>query len=296
MNGAAFDPFHFFDTFTRFVDTSETGPWLQRLNARYVALVHSNRESIAGCSVLDVASHDGRFSFAALQNGASRVVGIEHKAHLVVTSRENMEFYEIPRDRYEFVAGDMFDHIDRFDHFDVVFCFGILYHITDHMMLLSRIAALEPQYVVIDTNISQHEGAVIELRNARGVSPPPPGSYIEGYPTRQALEAMLSYFGWTYDYFDWQTSGLTDTEHMGDYRLGRRITARAACNISECAPDVRARAVRMVLEHPRDPRTQWIAMTEVAARLGITPQLLRTWVHKAQRESGSTRVSDERPT
>ena len=37
------DPRHFFDEFPRFVETSETGPWLDRLNARYVALIDAQR-------------------------------------------------------------------------------------------------------------------------------------------------------------------------------------------------------------------------------------------------------------
>ena len=35
------DPKHFFDEFPRFVETSETGPWLDRLNARHEVLIHA---------------------------------------------------------------------------------------------------------------------------------------------------------------------------------------------------------------------------------------------------------------
>ena len=56
----------FFDAFPKFVETSQTGPWCERLNARYLALVHANRDIIRGATVLDLASHDGRFTFAAL--------------------------------------------------------------------------------------------------------------------------------------------------------------------------------------------------------------------------------------
>ena len=48
----------FFDEYPRFLETSRTGPGLDRLNARYTALIHENRELIDGATVLDLASHD----------------------------------------------------------------------------------------------------------------------------------------------------------------------------------------------------------------------------------------------
>src|SRR5258706_7559390 len=114
-----FDPTRFFNAFPRFVETSETGHVLDRLNARYLGLIHENRELIAGANVLDLASHDGRFSFAALQNGAARVVGIETEPHMVQKSLANMDHYNVPRSQYEFLVGDMFELIDHAERCDV---------------------------------------------------------------------------------------------------------------------------------------------------------------------------------
>ena len=145
MTDRAVDPEHFFDAFPRFVETSETGPWLDRLNARHAVLIHENRDLIRGASVLDLASHDGRFSFAALQSGAERVIGIEHDPRLVQKAEENLEHYGVARGRYEFVAGDMFDRIREVERCDIVFCFGIFYHINDHMRLLTELAEYDPR-------------------------------------------------------------------------------------------------------------------------------------------------------
>jgi 2-polyprenyl-3-methyl-5-hydroxy-6-metoxy-1,4-benzoquinol methylase len=166
-----FDPNQFFEAFPRFIDTSETGPWLERLNARYLALIHANRDVIAGSRVLDLASHDGRFSFAALQNGASHVTGIEWDPALVSASREHMEAYGVPTDRFDVVLGDIYDFALP-DAVDVVFCFGILYHINHHVLLLTKIATLEPRFLIIDSKISQMDGAVIELRSPLLGAPP----------------------------------------------------------------------------------------------------------------------------
>ena len=286
MADQSFDPHRFFDAFPRFVDTSETGPWLHRLNARYVALIHSNRDLLAGASVLDLASHDGRFSFAALASGASRVVGIEHEPRLLSKSTENMESYDVPRERYDFVQGDMFRAIDDVERCDIVFCFGIFYHINDHMQLLSKIAAMQPRHLIIDTHISPLQGAVIELYSGLGVSPPPEGSHLEGRPSRQALDAMLSYFGWTSAYFDWRGSGLADANSVRDYYSGQRVTVVATCSEQVFAPDVLENAVRAVFQHQHECPSQWRAIRDIAPTFGMTPRALRFWVREAEREQG----------
>lgn len=279
-----FDPNCFFDRFPRFVDTSATGHTPHRLNARYIALIHSNRELIKDARVLDLASHDGRFSFAALQSGASRVVGIEQDPHLARVAHENMELYDVPRSKYDFVVGNIFDHLEIRQQVDVVFCFGILYHIHDHMQLFSTIAEAQPRYLFIDSNVSQREGAVIELRNPVVGSPPPPGSQLESYPSKPALDAMLSSFGWTFDYFDWQGSRLSEAPDMPDYRTGKRVSVVVTCN-DPLGPQLRERAVHLVFERQRDRRTQWLHVKNVASELGISSQALGVWVRKAERES-----------
>jgi predicted RNA methylase len=276
------DPQRFFETYSRFIDTSETGPWLERLNARHQVLVHANADLLRGARVLDLASHDGRFSFAALEAGAAHVVGIELDHRLRDKALENFAHYGVSPDRYEFVLGDIFDRIPTVEPFDVVFNFGILYHITDHMRLLSEIAAREPRAMIVDTHVSRLEGAVVEIRNAMGESPAPLGSYIEGHPTRAALESMLSYFGWTFEYYDWTTSGRADIEHATDYRSGKRVSVLVRCN--EPIPvDMRERAVHEVVTADPDRRTQWLTIMDVASSYGMTPQALRFWVRRAER-------------
>jgi transposase len=52
------------------------------------------------------------------------------------------------------------------------------------------------------------------------------------------------------------------------------------------APEVRERAVRMVLEHARDHASQWEAIGSVAAKIGCTAETLRGWVRQAERDQG----------
>ena len=50
--------------------------------------------------------------------------------------------------------------------------------------------------------------------------------------------------------------------------------------------EVRERAVRMVFNHAGDCPTQWAAITSIAAKIGCTPETLRTWVRQAERDAG----------
>ena len=62
------------------------------------------------------------------------------------------------------------------------------------------------------------------------------------------------------------------------------------------SPEVRERAVRLVLEQQREHESQWAAIRSVAAKVGCTDETLRTWVRRAEVDGGR-RVgvtSDER--
>ena len=62
------------------------------------------------------------------------------------------------------------------------------------------------------------------------------------------------------------------------------------------SPEVRERAVRMVLEHGGDHTSQWAAMSSIASKIGCTGETLRKWVRQAEREQGKWPglTSDER--
>ena len=52
------------------------------------------------------------------------------------------------------------------------------------------------------------------------------------------------------------------------------------------SPEVRARAVRMVLDHASEHPSRWAAVTSIATKIGCTPQTLHEWVKKAEIDSG----------
>jgi lactate dehydrogenase-like 2-hydroxyacid dehydrogenase len=55
---------------------------------------------------------------------------------------------------------------------------------------------------------------------------------------------------------------------------------------SRFSPEVRERAVRMVVEHQAAHDSQWAAITSIAEKIGCTAETLRKWVRQAERDQG----------
>ncbi len=52
------------------------------------------------------------------------------------------------------------------------------------------------------------------------------------------------------------------------------------------SPEVRERAVRMVLDHQGEHASQWAAINSIAAKIGCSGETLRNWMRQAERDRG----------
>lgn len=206
---------------------------------------------IKGKRVLDIASHDGRWSFAALQAGAAHVTGIEPRQELINNAIDTFNEYNIEPSRYDFLCGDVFDHLSN-KKFDVVFCLGFYYHTIRHAELFDLIERTGATLVVIDTEVTPTADELPEVENGdpRAVFANPygvqllldpvddqqmaysdsltrNGQTLVGRPSRSAVRFIAKHFGYVTNTFDWKAFISENPEvesAMVDYSEGWRDT------------------------------------------------------------------------
>jgi len=229
----------FFEQFPRFYCTSSTAPSTARLNLRYEAVFGENRDIFAGASVLDLASHDGRWSLAALASGARSVTGVEARPELVKVAVENLGAYGYGADRVRFVAGDAHEVLSTQDlAADVVLCLGFLYHTLRYNELLDGIRRTGARYLIIDTFSPYMMGPVPNVNlvtedageegKAAADSYTHGPSVLVGRPNLAAIRTMLGAYGYRVERLSDWAGLLRDNPALdcGDYANGKRITAR----------------------------------------------------------------------
>lgn len=223
----------FFDRYPRFRSTSTTDTQGERLEYRHRLLIERTQPLLAGKRVLELASHDGRWTCAALDQGATHVTGIEGKPHLIDHACTNLSELGFAADRYRFVAGDCLTELTKLPRgaFDTITCFGFLYHTLHHYELLRAITALEPAALLIDSKFVLDELAAIVLgwddSSREGAALPESGSAsstrtLVGIPTPRGLAVMLGALGWRCRFLPNLAPSTPEWAGLGDYRAGRR--------------------------------------------------------------------------
>jgi SAM-dependent methyltransferase len=248
---------------TPFLRTSQTNPNPVRLNWRCEMLLTRNRAILENARVLDLASHDGRFSYACLQLGARSITGIEGRPHLVENARENLKGLGIDESRFRFEVGDIFEWLPKFEpgSFDVILCFGFLYHTTRQVEFFQQMERLAPRHLILDTNVEMFRGwGMIKLlrfanRLVRSRLAPPggwgalwrsidveraamlfryedyteEGSTIEersfiAVPTSTLMDHLIDLSGFEPRRIDWENAGIDHDAGLGQYEEGGRAS------------------------------------------------------------------------
>ena len=69
-------------------------------------------------------------------------------------------------------------------------------------------------------------------------------------------------------------------------QLLRRWSQEHKQTSNKFSPEVRSRAVRLVLDHEHEHPSRWATIVSVSAKIGCTAQTLLEWVKKAEVDSG----------
>ena len=123
------------------------------VNGRIGVLLDENRDTISGKSVLDIGSHIGTFAWAALQFGAKFVHGIDCEKENIVRCKDLFQGEGLDKSSYKFEVRDVLEFLKGLEEnsFDTVFCFGLMYYITEPYHLLKLMARVAKETLLIDT-------------------------------------------------------------------------------------------------------------------------------------------------
>lgn len=232
----------FFHRHPRFSETSRTGPTAERLERRHRAIIDWNREALRDARVLDLASHDGRWSAAALDAGAAHVQGIEVRPHLIEGAPANVGACGFAEDRFDFVAGDVYTVLrQRQPKVDVVLLLGFFYHVARHVELIRLVTRTGARTVIVDSKIvpdaEVHPDRPVVIafqledlsKEGAQALPEAAGAAkgIVGYPSRAAIPFLFGHFGFEAQEFDWPALIAADPHpDVSDYERGLRTTFR----------------------------------------------------------------------
>jgi Methyltransferase domain len=230
----------FFDDHPEFLETSTTAISLGRLNLRHLAIIDHHRDILKGARVLDIASHDGRWSFAALEAGAVHVTGVEGRPDLVDNAQRTLADKGIDESRYEFIAGDVHDVLTQgVGQMDVVMCLGFLYHTLRYPELFAGIRATGARHVIVDSTVGPNtkrpvvrvianpaeiQSMAVEDRFSHH------GKSLVGVPNPRAIRQMLRVYGYqVVGEPDWAslTEQHPEISTANAYATGERITLLA---------------------------------------------------------------------
>jgi len=230
---------------TPFLATNRTASTTNRLNQRCEILLSRNRHAIRNKNILDIASHDGTFSYACLQLEANYVVGVEPRSQLVHDATENLTSLGYKSSEFAFVKDDVFNYLPTVEtgQFDTILCFGFFYHTTRQTELLAQVSRIKPKYFILDTCIEKFEIPKSELLGLGSSECQTSAGYLAFYyenpaldmatihttgltatPTKSLVEALLSDYGFKFTQLDWSADEIDDWYGIYDYKTRTRVS------------------------------------------------------------------------
>jgi hypothetical protein len=215
--------FDFMSSTERYADKRRA---IRRLEARRRFIIDPFKPDLAGARVLDLASHDGRWSYALAASGAREVLGIEARPELIA------QFKEFPQDsvsaKCSFIEGDVFAEVANLassgERFDVVAIFGLYYHVMDHYQLLKLVRNLEPRLIIIDSEFANYVQPIIRIFLEPTATVFNTIAHTQeqerapvGAPSWKAMELMAQSLGYDVEWADWESLPLDERQFVPEY-------------------------------------------------------------------------------
>lgn len=220
----------FFSNHARFGKTSTVASNLKRLDFRYSHIIERNKALLEGMRVLDIASHDARFTFAALVGANARhVTGIEARQNLVDNAEKNLAHFGVPEDQFTLVCGDVFEKLRDIEHgsIDTAMVLGFLYHTARQYELISMISEIGVKNIIVDSLVLGKTKAPIIKLEWEGTTADAKiwdasrSKVLSSTPSAAALRMILEEFGYKVDAYQPE---IAIPDSAKQYRIGGRVS------------------------------------------------------------------------
>jgi 2-polyprenyl-3-methyl-5-hydroxy-6-metoxy-1,4-benzoquinol methylase len=191
-------PPHIFDRFDAIEGKVLGPPAAKRLRHRYETVIARNRALLKNARVLDLRSGDGRWSYAAIEAGASQVVGVESKQDAVEAATKAFRKIGVKPTAYRFVNAKLFAALRDFspNTFDVVMCRDVS---TDPHFFFKCLWRLRPKHVILDTRIDgrKEPTAIFKLNkpDKAGAKGQKQSGSLVAIPSEALLKGLCECFG-----------------------------------------------------------------------------------------------------
>lgn len=140
---------------------------LKMLDATIAAMMPGG---LAGRTAVDLACHQGWFSSQLAQRGARRVLGIDARAEHVADTTLISKALDLPQ--MEAVQSDVHAaSAERFGRFDLVLCFGLIYHLENPVGALRVARDLCQGICVVETQVVPNVSGNVDWGSWRFVKP-----------------------------------------------------------------------------------------------------------------------------
>lgn len=167
-------------------------------------------------SVLDVASHCGVFSLQFAEHGFGSVTGLDLRNENLAQARFLADAYRIDGVRFE--QGNV-RNLGMREQADIVFCGGLLYHVTFPMELLTDLFETTKEFLILDTLCQKHPFSGFHLICSKDIGYTAEGeTHFEFMPTYRGVIDGLFAVGFT-EVYEILGSGAKDTRLYKDGNL-----------------------------------------------------------------------------
>lgn len=183
--------------------------------------------SLKGKRVLDLGCNAGYWSLKAIEAGADYVLGVDGRQMHVDQANLVFQAKEIEPQRYKFRTGNVFtDDFAGEGPFDIVLCLGLLYHVSKPVELIERIAAINTDVLLIDTEVSGLSGVVWRTRRESLDEPRNAIDYEQVFiPSRLGVIELARAFGYAAVALQVDASSYSG---MSGYVRGKRVAFMCA--------------------------------------------------------------------